>query len=134
MANLRKQLVGAALAGMLMTGTFASPALASSPPTEDDSKINVTVYKKKHGKAKDREVEHKNLKIKDAAKFAADKCNVKAKKLQPKAWEAEYREGKVYACSYKKNKKTTLYVWFEDNDDKSKDKDHDKGKGKGGEK
>lgn len=125
MANLRKRLAGAALAGMLMTGTFATPALASGDVVKDDGKINVTVYKhKKNGK--DKEVERKNLTIKEATKFAADKCNVKAKKLEPAAWKAEYRTGKAYACEYKKNKNTKLYVWFEDNGDKKVKGDKDK--------
>ncbi|MGX5360022.1 hypothetical protein [Kocuria sp. KH4] len=95
--------------------------MASGEHAKDDGKIHVTVYKdKKNGK--DKETERKNLTIKEATKFAAQKCNVKAKSLEPAAWKAEYRTGKAYACEYKKNKNTKLYVWFEDNGDHSKKK------------
>jgi hypothetical protein len=120
MDALYKKLAGATVAGMLMAGSFAGPALASDKHKEDDGKINVVVYKdKKHGK--DKETEHKNLTIKEATKLAAEKCDVKPKTLQDEAWKAEYKNEKVFVCKVEKNKKTKIYVWFEDNGDKKKD-------------
>lgn len=126
MNTVYKKLAGAALAGTLMAGTFAGPAVAGEKHDDHDGKINVIVYKDKDND-KNKKTERKNLTIKEATKFAAEKCDVKPKSLVDEAWKAEYL-GKARACKMEKNKKTKVYVWFVDNDDNKKKDD----KGKGG--
>ena len=120
MTTVYKKLAGAALAGTLLAGSFASPAMAGEKYDHDDGKINVIVYKDKDNN-KDKKIERKNLTIKEATKFAAEKCDVKPKSLVDEAWKAEYK-GKARACKVEKNKKTKVYVWFVDNGDGKKDK------------
>jgi len=128
------RLVGAALAGMLVTGAATSPAIADDRGGKNDGYVDVYVYKHKDN-GKDKKVERSNLHVKDAAKYAAKKCDVKKWEwLLDEAKHAD-KHGKAYACTYHKNKNTKVYVWFEDNHkdkdhDKDKDKDHDKGKDK----
>jgi hypothetical protein len=126
MRHLRKQLLGAVVAGMLMTGAVASPTLADEHGSRDgnkDGRVNVLVYKDRRYD-KDEKIERTHLPLKDAAKYAAKQCDMKGStKWESLLDEAEQADqgGKAFACQRQKNKNTKHFVWFEDNHKKTKD-------------
>lgn len=121
-----KKLAGAALAGMLMTGAFATPAVAHDDKNDkydreykDERKnyeVDVIVKYKKHGHWKTKEYE--DVRLKRAASIANDKCG-------DDDWREHFHDAK-YTDRTGKTVKTCherwVKVYFEQDED---DYDHD---------
>jgi hypothetical protein len=140
MKNLRGRIAAAMMAGALMSGAFVAPASASAVSSEsgpvsaaaglqvadkkadkklqkDDKYIEVSHWKYDHQKKKWHVVEHYQHSHHNwAAKYAADKCNVKYNWAHKHAQHVEKQNVKHWykVCEYKKHN-TWYKVQYADN-------------------
>ena len=113
MENLRKTLVGAALAGMLVTSSFSTPAFAGGDHGDERKNGEVDVIVKYHHHGEWKTKEYEDVELKKAASIAKDKAD-------GGDWHKYYRDAK-YTDRTDKTVKTVDKKWvkvlFEQDDD-----------------
>lgn len=139
MKTLEKMVASVAVAGLLVGG--AAPAFANNDHQRhgghksDTITVVVEKYHEKSGKT--HLEEKKELRHREAARYAAKKCDKwrhvdryehTAKKVEK--WNNHHK--REYICSYdhRNNKHVEYHVYFKDNDRGDRHWDHDKDRGK----